>query len=93
MPGDEWADAVIAEWENQQALKESGKFDWTSFDDAPYEHILSVLVEEVGECARAVLMGNEEDLETELLQTAAVALGWREQVKWQRAKDRHPSSR
>ena len=47
---------------------------------AEIEHIVqvAVLTEECGEVARAVLDENTEDLVTELVQTAAVAVAWLE---------------
>lgn len=37
---------------------------------------LAILTEEVGEVARAVLTGDRDNLEAELIQVAAVAVSW-----------------
>jgi hypothetical protein len=41
---------------------------------------MTVLMEEVGEVARALLDGNADQLETELVQVAAVAVAWLESL-------------
>lgn len=42
---------------------------------------LAILVEEVGEVARAINVGDFENLETELIQTAAVCSAWVENMR------------
>ena len=46
---------------------------------------LAILVEEVGEAAKAILEKDGDDLEKEIIQVAAVAVAWRESRM--RAKD------
>ena len=46
--------------------------------DVPEPIKLAVLLEEVGEVARALLEGDREGLANELEQVAAVAVAWRE---------------
>lgn len=84
-PPNLWANELRAEWHNQANLRDQGKFPFASFDgEAPFEHMLTVLVEEVGETAEATLALRTQDqpseLAQELLQVAAIALGWRERV-------------
>lgn len=73
---DIWA-AILAERE-RQAAKWDGPHDWgwgdCSSDDVYMPVKLTVLMEEVGEVARAVLDRKPADLRTELTQVAAVAV-------------------
>ena len=69
----------------QERLKSEGRFDFTCANIPSHALALSVLVEEVGEAARA-LMGQEGfvrdggDLRKELIQIAAVTVAWIEKV-------------
>lgn len=73
--------AIAAERSRQERLKEAGKFPFTCADEAPSDdHNLRVLVEEVGEVARACDPANEDDLRSELIQVAAVAVAWLERL-------------
>lgn len=75
---------VRRECRRQQELKEEGRFEYTCRDPEMTDtERLAVLVEEVGECARAVLesskLANDKhgaDLRKELIQVAAVATSW-----------------
>ena len=83
---------IIIERERQERLKEQGKFTHTCADpEMTHAERLPVLIEEVGEVARALLeqghLPNEQshdlhgaDLRRELVQVAAVALAWLEAV-------------
>ena len=83
---------ILLERQRQEALKASGKFTYTCADpEMTHAERLAVLVEEVGEVARALLeqghLPNEQshdlhgaDLRHELVQVAAVALAWLEAI-------------
>ena len=75
---------VKEERQRQDALKAQGRFKYTCADaEMLNSEKLAVLVEEVGEAARAILnKGNlvtdkgKDDLQCELIQIAAVAVAW-----------------
>ena len=69
--------AVHSERQHQEQLAREGKFAYTCADAIPDRDRLLVLIEEVGEVARAVL-GNADagNLRAELVQVAAVAVAW-----------------
>lgn len=77
---------IIDERLRQEELKASGKFRYTCADaEMLNSERLTVLVEEVGEVARAVLetgnLANDKhqgDVKKELVQVAAVCLAWLE---------------
>ena len=76
---------IVLERIRQERLRVSGKFaHGPESDDLSNAEKLAVLVEEVGEVARAVceaIPGSAEkraDLEEELIQVAALAVGWLE---------------
>lgn len=78
-------DGAVANERVRQELKaRDGGFAWTcSEPEIPNEARLAVLVEEVGEVARAVLGLNGAvtdggDLKNELVQVAAVVVAWLE---------------
>lgn len=72
--GDVWE-----ERQRQQELLEIKKIPWDTSDPViPTAMKLSVLVEEVGEVARAIL--EESNLREELIQVAAVAVAWAESL-------------
>lgn len=72
-------DAIRAERERQEELRRSGKFKWTCADPAASpHHKMTVLAEEFGEVANAVLEHDDAQLWDELVQTAAVAVAWLE---------------
>lgn len=68
----------------RQAAKWGGVHEWGTGDCSsnavrgPVK--MTVLMEEVGEVARALLDGNADQLETELVQVAAVAVAWLESL-------------
>jgi hypothetical protein len=69
--------AVTAERLRQVQLKTEGRFEHTCADpEATDGYRLTVLVEEVGEVARAVLESDGRGLREELVQVAAVAVAW-----------------
>jgi len=75
---------ILLERRRQEQLKAEGRFSATAADMVDAE-ALAVLVEEVGEVARAVLekqrLANDKhgkDLRKELVQTAAVCVAWLE---------------
>ena len=67
---------VAAERLRQEGLKASGKFTATCADDIPAASKLAILVEEVGEVARAICDRDPEHMREELVQVAAVAVAW-----------------
>jgi hypothetical protein len=74
---------VLLERERQEKLglaKRDAGTDWRSCADPTMRGgdpmRLTVLVEEVGEVARAVLEGDTASLRAELVQVAAVAVAW-----------------
>lgn len=75
---------VFLEMKRQQRLKEEGRFKYTCRDpEMSHPERITVLMEEVGEAARAVLelgdLANDKhnaNLRKELIQVAAVALSW-----------------
>jgi hypothetical protein len=68
---------IAIERDRQERLRASGQLQWVaSMPDCPNELRLAALVEEVGEVARAMHDGG--DVETELVQVAAVAVAWLE---------------
>ena len=73
--------AVARERNRQEELwagpHDHGKGSCAS-DEVPEPIKAAVLLEEVGEVARALLEGDREGLATELIQVAAVAVAWRE---------------
>lgn len=80
MPRGRAAVDVLKERARQENLKTAGRFKWTAADEDCPEHVrLGMLVEEVGEVARAVQGGHDAgDLRTELTQVAAIAVAWLE---------------
>ncbi len=74
---------VSLEIDRQQVLKKEGHFEFTCSDPRPSLEKLPILVEEVGEVARAILEGT--NLREELVQVASVAVGW------VRALDKEPA--
>lgn len=68
---------IYKELDRQIELKKSGKFTATCEDMAylPYS-ALPVLIEEVGELARAMNEADEANFKEELVQVAAVAIAW-----------------
>ena len=70
---------VGRERSRQEQLKAKGKFTYTCADaEMPDGQRLAVLVEEVGEVARA--MNDGKGLREELIQVAAVAVAWVEAI-------------
>ena len=73
-------DRVYEERQEQERLFIAGRLKWIASDpECPNELRLAALVEEVGEVARAFHDGN--DLESELVQVAAVAVAWLEGLR------------
>lgn len=64
------------ERERQEELKAAGRFPHTCADDVPDSDKLVILVEEVGEVARAIQSRDRANLREELVQVAAVACAW-----------------
>ena len=70
---------VAAERLRQEGLKASGKFPATCADPIPDGAKLAILMEEVGEVARAINdRQSRDELRAELVQVAAVAVAWLE---------------
>jgi NTP pyrophosphatase (non-canonical NTP hydrolase) len=69
-------DAILYERERHEQAKRDGKFSKTCADDMTDRERLPVLMEEVGEVARAMLEGDGPNLREELAQVGAVALAW-----------------
>ena len=68
---------VRVERARQEQLKQSGKFAATCADDTlSAGQKLAILVEEVGEVARAICDRDPEHMREELIQVAAVAVAW-----------------
>lgn len=66
---------------HQNALKAAGKFEYTPADkECPEGTRLAVLVEEVGEVARAICEDDERNKFEELVQVAAVCVAWLEHM-------------
>lgn len=66
---------VALERDRQEQLLAAMKFDWTCADlDVSDDEKLRVLVEEVGEVARAI--HEKSNLREELIQVAAVCVAW-----------------
>jgi NTP pyrophosphatase (non-canonical NTP hydrolase) len=63
-----------------QVLDERDRQDrkWGSQRHLPEQQWLTILIEEVGECARAILEKDPAGLEKEIVQVSAVALAWKE---------------
>ena len=86
--GQRWHEAIDDERHRQERLKAEGKFTMTCADAMSNGARLAVLMEEVGEVARAILergidgeMSNDKtgkDLQKELVQVAAVCVAWLE---------------
>jgi NTP pyrophosphatase (non-canonical NTP hydrolase) len=74
---DAWLPAVLAERVRQEQKWGGGPGD-CSHPDTPDQQRLTVLVEEVGEVARAILQDQPDELRAELVQVAAVAAAWLE---------------
>jgi NTP pyrophosphatase (non-canonical NTP hydrolase) len=76
---------VCDERQRQEQLKKEGKFLYTCADAEMTDgERLAVLVEEVGEVARA--MNDGKGLREELIQVAAVAVAWVEAIDTAEAK-------
>jgi NTP pyrophosphatase (non-canonical NTP hydrolase) len=71
--------AIRVERMRQERLKAAGKFAATPADDIPDTDKLPMLVEEVGEVARAICDGVGRY--AELVQVAALALAWLEYLE------------
>ncbi len=74
------------ERQRQNSLLAQGKIDFNcACPDIADGHKLAVLTEEVGEVAKAILEQNDEieqqDIRTELIQVAAVAVAWLESLE------------
>ena len=68
---------VAAERLRQDALKAAGKFPATCADNTlSAGQKLAILVEEVGEVARAICDRNPKHMRKKLVQVAAVAVAW-----------------
>lgn len=74
-----WA---VAEQSHALDLKQRGKLRWVADDDdCPDTMRLAALLEEAGEVGRAVHDGDQDNLRTELVQLAGVALAWASVVR------------
>jgi NTP pyrophosphatase (non-canonical NTP hydrolase) len=70
---------IVAERNRQNDLKATGKFENTPADPGmSHSYCLTVIVEEVGEIARAIQKGDRANMRDEITQVAAIALGWLE---------------
>lgn len=67
---------VAVERFQQEIAKANGKFSKTCADPMSNYERLTVLGEEFGEVARAILEGDPENLRTVLIQVAAVSVAW-----------------
>lgn len=68
---------LVRELERQLELKASGKFPYTCEDDGLTDgERLAILVEEVGEVARAMQDHNLDNFREEIIQVAAIAVSW-----------------
>ncbi|MGL5918484.1 MAG: MazG nucleotide pyrophosphohydrolase domain-containing protein [Cetobacterium sp.] len=68
---------ILKERLRQEKLKLEGKFPYTCRDRAlSHSACLTILVEEVGEVARAIQEGDRISLREELIQVAAVCAAW-----------------
>ncbi|MGL5935062.1 MAG: MazG nucleotide pyrophosphohydrolase domain-containing protein [Cetobacterium sp.] len=68
---------ILKERLRQERLKLEGKFPYTCRDRALSNNAcLTVLVEEVGEVARAIQEGDRINLQEEIIQVAAVCAAW-----------------
>lgn len=72
-------DRISAERRRQEELADAGRWGGKRIATVGSGHRLAVLVEEVGEVAQA--MQGDGDLETELVQVAAVAVAWLEAIE------------
>jgi hypothetical protein len=73
---------ITQERERQEELFRAGKFHFTCSSPTVSDLMkLPVLVEEVGEVAKAILEGNSVNLADELVQVAAVCVGWLEALE------------
>ena len=59
---------------------------WGANRDLPHTFWLTILAEESGEAAKAILQGTP-NLKDELIQVAAVAVAWIENIESQRRQD------
>jgi NTP pyrophosphatase (non-canonical NTP hydrolase) len=81
------AELIADERDRQEGKARAGEFAWTCSDpDVSHEQRLAVLVEEVGEVARAVLgasgaVSDGGNLRRELVEVAAVAVAWLEAME------------
>lgn len=72
---------VRRERDRQESLKREGKFRYTCADPEMTDgEFLSVLMEEVGEIAKAFNEGDAEGAETEIVQVAAVCVARLERI-------------
>ena len=71
-------DATIAERISRERASQDARHPY----NVPDTWMLQVLVEEVGEVARAMLEEKPEDLRTEVLQCAAVCVKWLELLEF-----------
>lgn len=79
---------VIVELKRQLALKESGKFKYTCEDNELTDgERLTILVEEVGEIARAMQNKDSNNLREEITQVAAVAISWLSNITKNQTKE------
>lgn len=78
---------IISERHRQVKLIATGKLPHDCAEPQVHSHIkMSVLTEELGEVAKALLQEHHiDELETELIQVAAVAFAWIEALHHQRA--------
>jgi NTP pyrophosphatase (non-canonical NTP hydrolase) len=73
---------VAAERKRQNELKAQGKFTYTAADEVSSVLKLPILLEEVGEVAKALNEGDDlASLQAELVQVAAVAVAWAESLE------------
>jgi hypothetical protein len=72
-----WLPAVLAERASQDTTWRGGPGD-CSHPETPNRQRLAVLMEEVGEVARAILNHQPAELRAELVQVAAVCAAWLE---------------
>jgi len=66
---------------DMERRKQDAKWGARQYHETDPGRILAILLEEVGEVATALLKQDEENLEDEVLQVAAVAVAWLEALK------------
>ena len=81
MEGKEESMKRIEEWLVAEVLGETGRqIDQWGVQSHPAEHWLGILMEEVGEVARACIELDEDAMRKELIQVAAICMSWLDNI-------------